>query len=55
MIIYLDPKIKTWKEKFNLIKQLVKGQRIKFKVVRQKNSAQRWIVIRNIKVDNKNK
>jgi hypothetical protein len=48
MIIYLDPKIRTWKEKFNLIKQLIKGRRIKFKVVRQKNSSERWIIEREI-------
>jgi len=48
MIIYLDPKIRTWREKFNLIKQLIKGRKIKFKVVRQKQSPERWIIIRNI-------
>jgi len=50
MIIYLDPKIRTWKEKFNLIKQLIKGRKIKFKVIKQKNSVERWIVIRDIKI-----
>lgn len=49
MIIYLDPKIRTWKEKFNLIKQLIKGRRIKFKVVKQKHSPEKWIVSRDIK------
>jgi len=50
MIIYLDPKIRTWKEKFNLIKLLIKGRQIKFKVIRQKHSAERWIIIRDIKI-----
>lgn len=49
MIIHLDPKIKTWKEKFHLIRQLIKGRKIKFRVIRQRHSLERWIVIRNIK------
>jgi len=53
MIIYLDPKINSWKEKLSLIKQLIKGQRIKFKVIKQKHSIERWIVIREIKVEHK--